>query len=344
MVVVKRLDNHLTDVHNLKRACKVYKDALRHVILHDTEDIIDCEMFESEDSESSEEESLDIKAELRHTTKKGPRIHPSIFQNIYEDSDDPEDERISWANVVPVEDLGIRQEGDHSVSDDDKNWSDSDGGESGDGNCSRNDGVGHHGDEDCDSGNDGDGGCGVGHHEDGNGGHGDYDDGHFGDDNDDTCTSGKNEEDGEHSSFQESHDREPLRPGSTDETTTSLTVEENKQVLSNFKDWLRGADGGRKDNKVSSQCQRQIQLITEFINPGKPSIMSLMSRNVLRDYWLKEFEKLKNQEQSNPIWEHLINFMFTFRVNVLTCCPNFKLPKPNLLVFQIKKALEQGTS
>jgi hypothetical protein len=88
-----------------------------------------------------------------------------------------------------------------------------------------------------------------------------------------------------------------------------LSGKENARILSNFKNWLMGPDGGRKENKVASQCKQQVQLVAEFINPESPSRNSLMSRNVLRDDWLTNFDK------------HLINFIFMFKANVATFCP-----------------------
>ena len=244
--VVKRIHNHLTDVHKCIRGSTEYKDALKCAVIHDAEDVIDCEMEETEDSDSTEKESLDLEEELRCASKKRmPNNYPSIFQNVYDDSDeDVEDEGVNWASVTPVENMDYPHEDDDDVIDDGNN---------------------------------------------GNDGNKDYD--HVGDDD---GSYGENEEDGEHSYLEGSCDKEPPQLcKSSDETIATSNGKESARILSNFKNWLMGPDGGRKDDKVASQCKRQVQLVAEFINPESPSINSLMSKNVLRDDWLTNFEKLK---------------------------------------------------
>ena len=67
----------------------------------------------------------------------------------------------------------------------------------------------------------------------------------------------------------------------------------DKVILSNFQDWLKGPDGGRKDEKCSKQCARQVQMAMQYINPEKQTITDLLSKTTLRDKWLKPVEKMK---------------------------------------------------
>ncbi|CAB4030568.1 Hypothetical predicted protein, partial [Paramuricea clavata] len=204
--------------------------------------VIDCEMKETEDSDSTEKESLDLEEELCYASKKRmPNNHPSIFQNVYDESDEDVEDGVNWASVTPVENMDFPHEDD--VIDDGNN---------------------------------------------GNDGNKDYD--HVGDDD---GSYGENEEDGEHSYLEGSFEP-PQLSKSSDETIALSNGKESTIILSNFKNWLMGPDGGRKDDKVASLCKRQVQLVVEFINPESSSINSLlMSKNVLRDDWLTNFENLK---------------------------------------------------
>ena len=109
MCNVKRLHNHLTGFHKLKRGSKIYKEASRLGRVHDVEDVMPCDTEESvDDSESTDEGSMDLEKELRCATKKSHTKHPSIFKNAYQDSDeDVEDDGINWANVSLAEDKKV---------------------------------------------------------------------------------------------------------------------------------------------------------------------------------------------------------------------------------------------
>ena len=62
-------------------------------------------------------------------------------------------------------------------------------------------------------------------------------------------------------------------------------------IFSRFETWLRGPDGGRKDEHCAQQCARQVQLIVETIDPKSAELNNLFDKTVLRDKWLVVFEK-----------------------------------------------------
>ena len=66
---------------------------------------------------------------------------------------------------------------------------------------------------------------------------------------------------------------------------------ESTSIFERFEDWLKGPDGGKKDEQCARQCMRQIQLIVVTIDPDQPKVVHLLDKTVLRDKWLVEFEK-----------------------------------------------------
>ena len=74
---------------------------------------------------------------------------------------------------------------------------------------------------------------------------------------------------------------------------------------------MQGPDGGRKNEKCSYQCSRQVQLVAEAINPESPNVADLFDRKVLRDSWLTPFEKKK---QPGTVKSYLgsLNLFFMF--------------------------------
>ena len=72
-------------------------------------------------------------------------------------------------------------------------------------------------------------------------------------------------------------------PVNIDNVSTSL--------LERFEDWLKGPDGGKKDDQCARQCMRQIQLILVTIDPDQPKVINLLDKTVLRDKWLNKFDK-----------------------------------------------------
>ncbi|XP_028418609.1 uncharacterized protein LOC114544058, partial [Dendronephthya gigantea] len=80
--------------------------------------------------------------------------------------------------------------------------------------------------------------------------------------------------------------------GNSSGQVSSISIDD-KVTLSNFKDWLGGPDGGRKDEKCARQCMRQVEMVMKFITPNAPSISSLLSKSLLRDKWLRIIEEEK---------------------------------------------------
>ena len=85
----------------------------------------------------------------------------------------------------------------------------------------------------------------------------------------------------------------------------------NNELFQKFTEWLQGPDGGRKNEKCSCQCSRQVQLVAEAINPESPNVADLFDRKVLRDSWLTPFEKKK---QPGTVKSYLgsLNLFFMF--------------------------------
>ena len=70
-----------------------------------------------------------------------------------------------------------------------------------------------------------------------------------------------------------------------------ITDSESSSILERFEDWLKGPDGGKKDEQCGCQCMRQIQSILVTIDPEKPKVVNLLDKIVLRNNWLMKFEK-----------------------------------------------------
>ena len=70
-----------------------------------------------------------------------------------------------------------------------------------------------------------------------------------------------------------------------------ITDSESSSILERFEDWLKGPDGGKKDEQCARQCMRQIQLIVVTIDPEQPKVVYLLDKILLRDKWLIKFEK-----------------------------------------------------
>lgn len=298
--VVKRMHNHLTDVHHLKTSSEKYRKALKAAVLHDPEtEPVETETSE-ELSDSTDEKSIDEDYLLHHIPPKKQRKsqHPSIFRSVYS-TDDDEDEGVQWANVKPIEEgdfVGVNQGSD----DEDGNHgngvgmvcvAENAGVNSGTsflaGNVGVNQDISDKNDGDCyneidQCGNDDD----VGNdHED------------AGDDCEDVSDDGNDHDD---------DDDDPSRRPDTIFPTNSaekisdsimknvFSRKETDELMSKFENWLKGPDGGRKDDKSATQFKRQVQMVMEFIEPEKcPNLLSLMSKNILRDQWLTKFEKQK---------------------------------------------------
>ena len=73
------------------------------------------------------------------------------------------------------------------------------------------------------------------------------------------------------------------------EEAYSSNVEEEISVVSSFCSWLRSADGGRKDKKLSKQHASQLFRILQIIDPSQ-QFQSLFNKTLLRDTFLKQAE------------------------------------------------------
>ena len=109
----------------------------------------------------------------------------------------------------------------------------------------------------------------------------------------------------------------------------------DKVILSNFHDWLKGPDGGRKDNKCSKQCTRQVQMVMQQINPKKQAITDLLSKMTLRDKWLVPVEK-KKQPGTVKSLDLLPSFSFFYMQNVARNLKSSTQLHHNLFNFLIK--------
>ena len=65
------------------------------------------------------------------------------------------------------------------------------------------------------------------------------------------------------------------------------------QLFVKFEEWLKGPDGGMKDDRCAGQCRRQIQLVTNFIDLENPNLNNILHKRTLRDKWLTIFDKDK---------------------------------------------------
>ena len=209
--VVKRIHNHLTDVHNLKRNDKMYKVCLEAAVVHDSKDLPSLSESSEEDvtSDPSDKQAINQGHGQCSKSSKEQKRHPSIFKKIYSSDEGSSNDEPDWASVTPVEEMDTTNQ----------------------------DGVGD--DRDL-----------------------------VGEDNENPPLNSNNE-------------------------TTVLSSRESKKILSSFQEWLKGPDGGRKDEKCANQCKRQVQMVIEFIDSKNPSLTLLMSKRTIRDKWLTEFEKVK---------------------------------------------------
>lgn len=91
--VVKRLHNHLTDFHKMKRGSKVYKRCLESAVPHE---VIAISSESSCESTSSEELERVIKQKRVKKQKK----HESIFKKVYSSDEDEDDENCPGYPVI----------------------------------------------------------------------------------------------------------------------------------------------------------------------------------------------------------------------------------------------------
>ena len=82
---------------------------------------------------------------------------------------------------------------------------------------------------------------------------------------------------------------EPVQIETNGTAASSNAVTEEK--LGQFKKWLQGIDGGRREEKTAKQYTSQIFAIIQAIDPKNLTVDSTLSVKALRDKWLTPLEK-----------------------------------------------------
>lgn len=82
---------------------------------------------------------------------------------------------------------------------------------------------------------------------------------------------------------------EPVQIETNGTAASSNAVTE--EILGQFKKWLQGIDGGRREEKTAKQYTSQIFAIIQAIDPKNLTVASTLSVKALRDKWLTPLEK-----------------------------------------------------
>ena len=98
--------------------------------------------------------------------------------------------------------------------------------------------------------------------------------------------------DGDESDMSISEDE--LTPADSDELDDLNSV--TQSVISRFESWLRGPDGGRKDERCAQQCARQVKFVAKTIDPKNAKLVNLFDKITLREKWLVVFEKSRDNQ------------------------------------------------
>lgn len=285
--VVKRIHNHLTDVHLAKRGTGKYKKLLEKTTLYEIIEI-SSESSMSEDSDSSHDDK-EWTEHIKGQRKKGPSVfqsvyssdedgtvdakspkwrgkekvikskdHPSIFKNDTDEDDEGEDWYINYQQRSQDECQYNSLENEPSMS---SSWLKSSG------NCELENG--------------------------------------------DLCPTTSADEyalcddlpvpDSPCNLEDELPEPDEIIDATNNVGDLGEAVNSGKSpvimdnmtttMLQRFETWLKGPDGGKKDDQCARQCMRQIQLIVLAIDPDQPKIVHLLDKTVLRDNWLIKFEK-----------------------------------------------------
>ena len=247
--VVKRIHNHLIQVHKHKKGTAEYKRLLAAAIRHNPPAMSAASMTE----ESSESDVVSSSESFKASPCKVKKSHiRNIFDRVYtssEDNDDNEDnengenatieneEQLDAQNEEQPDDQPEEDKSSHShspyLSNDDADWKEANDGD-------------EHGDEEEEDDDDDD----------------DDDDGIDDKGIDDVM----NDED-----------------NSLDINIPDLFIQ--------FENWLKGPDGGQKDDKSSRLCRRQVQLVLQFIDGEHADLQNILHKRLLRDKWLTVFDK-----------------------------------------------------
>ncbi|CAB4043461.1 Neurofilament medium polypeptide, partial [Paramuricea clavata] len=311
--IVKRIHNHLAQKHNIKRGSPRFVQLVKNTENYEPA-VVDCEMTSHESSVNSSDE--DQSEDQWRMKKPGSS---EVYQTVYDSEDSAEYDWI-LENIVK----GGGKKGGKDV-DDRRYEGKCGGGDYGDGEGKS--GSANYDDEDI-GGDEYDGGhCGGGEFggENNVGGGDNVGDGKFGGENnvgggeilggeDSNAVDGDgNDVDGNDAGGDIGGDI-----GETKSGHVSPISIDDKVTVSNFKDWLRGPDGGRKDEKCARQCMRQVEMVMQVITPAAPSISGLLSKSVLRDKWLSIIEK----EKKPGTVKSYLGSLNLFFVYLRTECPN----------------------
>jgi hypothetical protein len=78
-----------------------------------------------------------------------------------------------------------------------------------------------------------------------------------------------------------------------DQENSDIANTNLQELLSEFEQWLKGPDGGQKDDRCAEQCRRQIELVVSFIDSKTHNLTNILHKRILRDNWLTKFDKEK---------------------------------------------------
>ena len=306
--IVRRIHNHLAQVHKIKRGSPEYLKLVKKAENY----------LPHEDNISSSDESLvdssdhDQLGTLRNM--KNPSSSRNVYESVY-DSEDSADYKRFLNSVVKSGDKKCDKDDDNRSHDEGKYGDDGDSGDEDESDGWDNgDKVGFSGNCSYDA-------CSGGNKEIDSGDVEDYvvnDDGDNDGDGSDVGSDGNDNGDGNDVDGNDVGGDIGGDIGETKSGQVSPININDKVTVSNFKDWLRGPDGGRKDEKCARQCMRQVEMVMQVITPDAPSISGLLSKSVLRDQWLSIIEK----EKKPGTVKSYLGSLNLFFVYLRTECPD----------------------
>ena len=259
--VVRRLHNHLVDIHGHKRGSKTYKECLGAAIVNEVIELSSDSMScESSSEEYTHISKLNSKKRVKKQVKKQKIVkgnHESIFKKVYSssDDDDDEDEKDNGCPTCPSI-FKQKNEGECSQTFTNANEVPREGeiAKSGDMVCKKD--VMTHSQKDLSD-----------------------------KWSSEELESGEeSDSDSSYTYSQESDDEEILN-------TPVNAAPDEASIFKQFEDWLQTADGGRKDETNALKCSRQVQLVMQYICPENPTLKDVLNKNTLKTKWLNKFEK-----------------------------------------------------
>lgn len=266
--IVKRIHNHLTDYHKLKRGTERYKRVLAAALPYREIEVVATES-EAESTSSSEHSPVRHKeakfTKKANTTDQGTertkkmkrpkkvKKPPSIFKKVYSSSDDESTDdgypeifhnplkKIPTTNNPGKNLANLPSTSTQSYFDEEVS-------------------IPHEDEENRESSSN------VSHEEQ--------------EPESEDSSGGSSDGYEENESYVEDLDYEDLSPDLPDQ-----------DLFNKFKDWLQCPDGGRKDEHSALQCSRQVQLVVQYIDKEQPKLSNILDKKILRDRWLSKFEK-----------------------------------------------------